>query len=46
VAAIIVGIIALIWAIVVLVGSIIAVVFALTTKEGPEITSSSEPAQS
>ena len=45
-AAIIVGIIALIWAIVVLVGSIIAVVFALTTKEGPEITSSSKPAQS
>jgi len=44
-AAIIVGIIALIWAIVVLIGSIIAVVFALTTKEGPEITSSSEPAQ-
>jgi hypothetical protein len=43
-AAIIVGIIALIWAIVVLVGSIIAVAFALSTKDA-EITSSSEPAQ-
>jgi hypothetical protein len=43
-AAIIVGIIALIWAIVVLIGSIIAFAFALSTK-GAEITSSSEPAQ-
>ena len=48
VAAIIVGILALIWAIVVLIGSIIAAVFALTTKgaEVPEVTSSSPPAQS